>query len=107
MLPAASVALTRKVCEPLDGPLYSAVRSLVEGQRPNAAPSRLHWKVETASEEAKVNVASPPPLTVPVGPVTTVVSGAAVPTGRSTVTLSVAEESDWSPAASVAVAEIA
>ncbi len=82
------------------------MRSLVEGQRPNAAPSRLHWKVETASEKAKVNVASPP-LTVPVGPVTTVVSGAAVPTGRSTVTLSVAEESDTLPAASAAVAEIA
>ena len=67
MLPAASVALTRKVCEPLDSPLYSAVRSLVEGQRPNAAPSRLHRKVETASEEAKAKSSRPHPLRSPSG----------------------------------------
>ena len=53
MLPAASVALTWKVWEPLAKPVYF----LGEEQALKAALSSLHSKVELASEEEKPNVA--------------------------------------------------
>ena len=49
VLPALSVALTWKVCEPPARPVYD----LGEVQLAKAAPSRLHWNVEPVSVEVK------------------------------------------------------
>jgi hypothetical protein len=53
VLPPASVALTRKVCEPSERP----ERFLGEVQTLKALPSRLHSNVAPASSEEKAKVA--------------------------------------------------
>ena len=69
-MPAASVARTLKVWEPLVRPLYC----FGEVQLLKGAPSRLHSKVEPDSLEENPKAASVL-LTVPVGPEVMVVSG--------------------------------
>ena len=72
-MPAASMALTLKVWEPLAKPVYV----LGEEHSLKAPLSREHSKVEPASEEEKVNVASLL-LTVPECPESMVVLGGVV-----------------------------
>ena len=55
-LPAVSIALTWKVCEP-SAKVPCSGTVLDEVQLVKAAPSRLHWKVEPASEEEKLKLA--------------------------------------------------
>src|SRR3712207_4764808 len=69
-LPAASVALTLKACEPLARPAYSCG----EVQLMKGAPSRLHLKVEPASEEENEKLAETL-LLAPSGPESMEVSG--------------------------------
>ena len=76
MLPAASLALTLKVCGPLANPVYF----LGEEQALKAALSSLHSKVLPASEEEKANVALFC-FMVPEGPESMVVSGGVVSCG--------------------------
>ena len=52
VFPAASVALTWKVCEPAARPLY--VCGLVQAAK--AAPSSEHWKLEPVSVELKLKL---------------------------------------------------
>ena len=75
-MPAASLALTWKVCGPLANPVYF----LGEEQALKAAPSREHSKVLPASEEEKANVALFC-FMVPEGPESMVVSGGVVSCG--------------------------
>src|SRR3712207_5783451 len=82
VLPAASVAFTSKVCGPSERPVYS----FGEVQSVKGSPSRLHWKVEPVSVEEKVKLVESL-VTVPEGPESMVVSGAAVSSGTSAVTL--------------------
>jgi hypothetical protein len=70
-LPAASVALTSKVW----GPSARSGYSCGEVQLLKTVSSRLHSKVESSSEEENSKVAVRA-LIVPVGPESTVVSGA-------------------------------
>ena len=72
-LPAASVALTEKVCEPLARPVYF----FGEEQALKTLPSSLHSNLEFASDEEKVNVALFC-FMVPEGPESIVVSGGVV-----------------------------
>jgi hypothetical protein len=76
VLPAASVALTEKVCEPLASPVYL----LGEEQALKVPLSREHLKVLPTSEEEKVIVALFC-FMVPEGPESMVVSGAVVSCG--------------------------
>jgi hypothetical protein len=93
VLPAASIARTRKVWEPAARPLY--VVGLV--QPANAEASREHWNVEPVSDELNVNEAVVV-VTVPVGPELIVVCGAVV----SIVHVRVAGEASRFPTPSVA-----
>jgi hypothetical protein len=79
MLPAASVALTEKVWEPTASLMYC----LGEEHALKAPPSSLHWKVEFASLEEKVNEALFC-FMVPEGPNCIVVSGGVVSGGQLT-----------------------
>ena len=102
-MPAASLALTEKVCGPLANPVYF----LGEEQALKAALSSLHSKVLPASEEEKVNVALFC-LMVPEGPESIVVSGAVVSCGgggTSTVKVLEAGMASVFPAASLALTE--
>jgi len=102
-LPAASLALTEKVCGPLANPVYF----LGEEQALKAALSSLHSKVLPASEEEKVNVALLD-FIVPEGPESIVVSGAVVSCGgggTSTVKVLEAGMASVFPAASLALTE--
>ena len=75
-MPAASVARTSKVWEPLTKPVYL----VGDTQALKAASSSLHSKIEFGSEEEKVNVASLC-FTVPESPESMVVSGGVVSVG--------------------------
>jgi hypothetical protein len=79
VLPALSVALTWKVWEPLDKPLY-ALGEVQEGSQ--GLPSRLHSNVEPLSEEEKPKLADVEPVVLPSdGPELIVVSGGVVSAG--------------------------
>ena len=74
-LPAASKARTEKVWEPWASPPYGCGLE----QSANAPPSRLHWKAEPGSEDAKPNSVLPAAIVDPsAGPSVIVVSGAIV-----------------------------
>ena len=72
---ALSMARTWKVCDPPAKPVYF----LGEVQLPKGAPSMEHSKVDPASEEEKLNVASGTVI-VPEGPESIAVSGTVVST---------------------------
>ncbi len=93
-LPAASLAVTVRVCEPS----LRAVYGWGDRHGVAAAPSSLHWNVEPASLDENVNVALAL-LTRVEGPLSIDVLGAVV----STVQLRVAGVGSGLPAASVAV----
>ena len=97
---AASVALTWKLWEPLDKPVYV----FGDTHELKAALSSLHSKVLPASEEEKVKVALFC-LIVPEGPESMVVSGGVVSCGVGTFTVKVLEAGVAStlPAPSVAL----
>src|SRR5919107_3282389 len=97
VLRAASVALTEKEWEPLAKPVYF----LGEVQALKAALSSLHWKVELASEEEKVNVALFC-FMVPAGPESMVVFGAVVSCGGGGTTVTLKVEVALLPELSVA-----
>jgi hypothetical protein len=94
--PAASVARTEKVCDPL--PSDAAVTG--EEQAAKSAPSSAHANVELLSLEMNANVAVVS-LVAPLGPDVIVVSGAVVSSG-STVHVCAAGVPSVFPAASVA-----
>jgi hypothetical protein len=75
-LPAASVALTEKVCDPRARPLYA----LGEVQAPQELESSLHLKVEPLSLEPKARLARVE-VVVLAGPELIVVLGAVVSAG--------------------------
>jgi hypothetical protein len=93
VFPAASFALTSKVCEPSE----RSLNVLGASQAAKVAPSRLHSKVESFSVEENSKVAEAL-FTLPEGPSLMVVSGAVV----STVKVRVAADESSLPAASVA-----
>jgi hypothetical protein len=101
-LPAASLALTEKVCDPLESP----VRFLGEVHVVKFPASSLHSKVEPDSEEENVNEADVL-LTEPEGPEPMVVSGGVVSGGGAVliVQVRVAGVASTLPAASVALTE--
>ena len=86
-MPAASLALTLKVWEPLAKPVYV----LGEEHALKAPLSREHSKEEPASEEEKVNVASLL-LAFPEGPESMVVCGGVVSGGGGVVPAAVVKD---------------
>jgi hypothetical protein len=85
VLPAASVALTEKACEPTVKELYSRG----ELQALQGPESSLHWKLEPLSLEEKPKLALVE-MVVPGGPERIVVSGAAVSFGGAAVVRTIA-----------------
>src|SRR5918999_1414523 len=94
VLPAASVALTSKVCEPALRPMYD----LGEVHDVNAPASSLHSNVEPASLEVKLKLGSAS-LSGSEGEAVIVVCGSV----RSIVQVKEAGEASTLPAASVAL----
>ena len=99
VLPATSVARTRKVCEP--SPRAAVVNGVVHAA--NAAASTRHWNVESASVEVKANVGVLSFVVLEAaGPPVIAVSGGVLSTPVATVKVRLAGVASVLPAPSVA-----